>query len=282
QFNSSGVLTDSTGKLNVQALGANGQLTDLTQGTLENNPAKASTAISLEGNLSTATGSTNQISTITVYDANGGSHTLTATFTQSATAGTWTVAILDGTTPVQSGGSFVFTNGAISATDSFNFTYSPAGAPAMNLSLSLAATSTSNANAAQLSVKTVDGNAAGSVTNVAFNQNGTMVLNYSNGQTANGPTVALANFASTADLHEAGSGNNAFTVANNSEAQLGTAGSASAWGSITSDAIEASNVDLSTEFSEIIITQRGYQAASELISTANQMIQNLLEMKGQG
>ena len=284
QFNSSGVLTDSTGKYDVQALGTNGQLTNLSQSGLENNPAKASTSITLTGNISTATGASNQISTITVYDANGGTHTLTATFTQSATAGTWTVAIQDGTTTVASGGSFVFSSGAISSaagSDGFAFTYSPTGAPAMSLNLKLDPNSTSNANTASLSVQTVDGNGAGTVTNASFNQSGTLVLNYSNGQTANGPTVALANFASTADLKEDGTGNNAFTVANNSEAQLGTAGTSSAWGSITSNAIEASNVDLSTEFSEIIITQRGYQAASEIVSTANQMLQNLLEMKGQ-
>jgi flagellar hook protein FlgE len=50
--------------------------------------------------------------------------------------------------------------------------------------------------------------------------------------------------------------------------------------SIDGGALEGSNVDLSKEFSAIIITQRGYQASSELISTANQMLDTLLHMKG--
>jgi flagellar hook protein FlgE len=77
-------------------------------------------------------------------------------------------------------------------------------------------------------------------------------------------------------------GANAFAAVNPGSALLGTGGATSAFGSIQAGAIEASNVDLSTEFSQIITTQRGYQAASELVSTANQMMQDVLQMKGQG
>lgn len=49
---------------------------------------------------------------------------------------------------------------------------------------------------------------------------------------------------------------------------------------VSGGALEGSNVDLSKEFSAIIVTQRGYQAASELISTANQMLETLMRMKG--
>ncbi len=290
-FNSSGILVDSTGKLYVQALGTNGQLTNLTQAGLENNPPQASTTITLDGNLS-STSATVASGTITVYDATGGTHTLTATFTDSTTTpGTWSVSITDvNGNVVATGGSFVFTNGVLSSTsadNSFAFTYSPTGVAAMNLTLKLDPDNTtsiasSSSSTTALQVESVDGNAGGTVTNASFNSDGTLVMTYSNGQTTNGPTVALANFASTANLSVYGTGNNTFVAPNNNEAQLGTAGSNSAWGTITSGSIEASNVDLSTEFSEIIITQRGYQAASELVSTANQMMQNVLDMKGQG
>ena len=285
QFNSSGVLVDSTGKFDVQALTAGGGLTNLTQSGLENSLPQASTSITMSGNLSSAA-SPDTVNTINVIDANGGTHALTATFTDSTTSpGTWSVSIADANGTVSSGGSFTFVNGTISTTtanDSYSFTYSPAGVPPMKLTLTLAPGTTSSASTSSLSPQTIDGYVGGTVTNATFNQNGTLVLTYSNGQTVNGPNVALANFASTANLRESGSGNNAFVTPDNGEAQLGVAGNTSAWGNITAGSIEASNVDLSTEFSNIIITQRGYQAASEIVSTANQMMQNVLDMKGQG
>ena len=287
-FNSSGELVDSTGKLHVQALSSSGQLTDLTQAGLQINAPKATTTITLDGNMP-SNSATVAAGSITIFDSNGATHTLNATFTDSTTSpGTWSVSITDSAgNAVASGGSFVFTNGNLSASgnNSFAFTYTPTGASALNLTLKLdpaTTTSIASTSASTLQVESVDGNTGGTVTNASFNSNGTLVLTYSNQKTANGPTVALANFSSNADLHVYGAGNNTFVVANNNEAQLGTAGSNSAWGTITAGSIEASNVDLSTEFSKIIITQRGYQAASELVSTANQMMQNVLGMKGQG
>ncbi|PRC93917.1 flagellar hook-basal body complex protein [Solimicrobium silvestre] len=283
QFNSSGVLVDSTGNFDVQALDSSGKLANLTQSGLQNSLPKASSTITLAGNLSTTT-SPDVVSSINVTDAAGGTHTLTATFTNSTkTPGTWTVSLADANGTVSSGGSFVFTNGTLTTTggaNSYAFTYSPAGVPAMNLTLTLDPSSTYLASSSTLGVESVDGYAAGTVTNATFNQSGTLVLSYSNGQTVNGPNVALANFSSTANLQHAG--NNAFITSNNGDAQLGIAGNTSAWGTINSGSIQASNVDLSTEFSNIIITQRGYQAASEIVSTANQMMQNVLDMKGQG
>lgn len=284
QFNSSGVLVDSTGNFDVQALNSEGQLVNLTQAGLENSLPSASKTITLSGNLSTTT-SPDTVSSINVIDADGGTHALTATFTDSTTTpGTWSVSIADGNGTVTSGGSFVFTNGTLTTTGGANtyaFTYSPAGVPAMKLSLTLDPSSTNLASSSTLAVESVDGYAGGTVTNSTFNQNGTLELTYSNGQTANGPNVALANFSSTSNLSPSTANNNAFVTPNNNEAQLGTAGNTSAWGTITAGSIQASNVDLSTEFSNIIITQRGYQAASEIVSTANQMIQNVLDMKGQ-
>jgi len=282
QFDNKGYLVDSTGTTRVQALTGSGTLQDLTINGLQNSMPKASSTITLSGNLS-STGTTPVVqNAIKVIDAAGGSHTLTATFTNSTTSpGTWTVAVTDGSTPVGSG-TITFSNGTLVAgKNTVSLTYSPAGVPAIPLTLTMDMnTTTYLAQASSLSIETVDGYGAGTISNESFDQTGTLILTYTNGQTVNGPVVALANFNSTQSLQHAG--NNAFVTANNSDAQLGTAGATSAWGTITSGAIEGSNVNLSTEFSNIIITQRGYQAASELISTANQMMQDVLSMKGQG
>jgi flagellar hook protein FlgE len=51
---------------------------------------------------------------------------------------------------------------------------------------------------------------------------------------------------------------------------------------VVPQSLELSNVDLTTEFSQLILMQRGYQAASQVISTANDMMQELLQMRGRG
>jgi flagellar hook protein FlgE len=51
-------------------------------------------------------------------------------------------------------------------------------------------------------------------------------------------------------------------------------------GTIKSQSVEASNVDLSQEFGQLILYQRGYQASSQVISVANEMIQQLFELRG--
>ena len=51
-------------------------------------------------------------------------------------------------------------------------------------------------------------------------------------------------------------------------------------GKVVSKQVEGSNVDLSAEFSDLIVMQRGYQASSRIVSTANEMLQDLFDMKG--
>ena len=52
------------------------------------------------------------------------------------------------------------------------------------------------------------------------------------------------------------------------------------FGAVKSGVIEISNVDLSQEFSDLVVMQRGYQASSQIISTANEMLQELFAMRG--
>ena len=63
------------------------------------------------------------------------------------------------------------------------------------------------------------------------------------------------------------------------QAFQGVAGEGS-FGSLRSGTVEISNVDLSQEFSDLVIMQRGYQASSQVISTANEMLQELFRMTG--
>lgn len=88
--------------------------------------------------------------------------------------------------------------------------------------------------------------------------------------------ITLASFVNPAGLEKAGG--NTYIVSNNSgSATVGTAGD-SGFGTIKQSYLEASNVDLATEFTEMIITSRAYQANSKTITTSDEMLQYLLNM----
>ena len=73
-------------------------------------------------------------------------------------------------------------------------------------------------------------------------------------------------------------GGNLLRMAAGDKPVLGT-GQNGVFGAIAGGQIEASNVDLTAQFSELIVTQRGYQASSQVISTANEMLQQLFDIR---
>src|SRR5262249_27537572 len=118
-------------------------------------------------------------------------------------------------------------------------------------------------------VSSTDGYASGELTGATFDADGTLNLKYSNGQTTKGASLALARFTSIDNVRSAG--DNTFEAVDPSTWEVGTAGKG-AFGAIKSGVVEISNVDLSSEFSDLVIMQRGYQASSQVVSTANEML----------
>ncbi len=280
KFDTDGFLVSGITGQRVQALNEKGVLQDISLEGLRTSPASASSTITLSGTLSTADAS-KTVGGITVTDGAGGAHTLSVEFTNNTatTPGSWLVTIMDGTTTVATG-EIRYDNGLLDpAFSTVSFTYSPTGVAAMPMSLTIDASSTSAASGAStLAVSSIDGNGVGEMTGATFDSSGHLVISYSNGQTDESQTLALAMFNSTDDL-QAVDGNN-FKSTNPQAVTLGVAKAGTT--TIDGASLEGSNVDLSKEFSKIIITQRGYQASSELISTANEMLQTLIQMKGQG
>jgi flagellar hook protein FlgE len=89
--------------------------------------------------------------------------------------------------------------------------------------------------------------------------------------------VAIANFNNPGGLTK--TGDSLFTQsANSGEAQIGASGTGGR-GSLNPGSLEMSNVDLAQEFSNMIITQRGFQANSKIISTTDEMLQELANLK---
>jgi flagellar hook protein FlgE len=122
-----------------------------------------------------------------------------------------------------------------------------------------------------------DGYASGTLENVVVDNSGLITGVYSNGEKRELGKVALASFKNPAGLIAAGY--NLFKTSNNSGlADLGSAGTGSR-GTISPGTLEMSNVDLSEEFVDMISTQRGFQANSRIISTSDEMLQELTNMK---
>ena len=126
--------------------------------------------------------------------------------------------------------------------------------------------------------ETKDGNTAGSMTGYSIDANGIIRGTYSNGETKTLWQIPLANFRNPAGLEKYG--NNLYKETSNSSEFDGIGSEVSALGSkLQSGALEMSNVDLAYEFSEMITTQRGFQANSRIITTSDEMIQELVNLK---
>lgn len=122
-----------------------------------------------------------------------------------------------------------------------------------------------------------DGYAQGNLETALFNPAGEIVGSYTNGEVRTLGQIALATFVNNQGLMKVGDSMFAAT-GNSGQATVGKPQTGSR-GDISAGMLENSNVDLSTELVDMITTQRGYQANSKIISTSDEMIQELLNMK---
>ena len=140
------------------------------------------------------------------------------------------------------------------------------------LKINFAAVNTAQFTTSGIQVEEVDGRATGQLTSFAFNEDGTLVLTYSNEDEVKDGRVAMALFTNTSALQRAGDA--LFTLDDTNDRVLGS-GTDGAFGKLVHKSIERSNVELSREFAEIIIVQRGFQAASQVLNATNELIQEL-------
>lgn len=125
--------------------------------------------------------------------------------------------------------------------------------------------------------ETADGYAAGTMQSASLDSTGTLVASYSNGQKQNISQVAMARFSNPEGLTKEGGSN--YVVSNNSGTpEMGTANTGGR-GAITGSSLEMSNVDLSQELTNMIIMERGFQSNSKIITTSDEMMQDLNNLK---
>ena len=254
-------------------------------------PATATSNVGLTTTLdaSAATG-TSFSSPVTVYDSLGTSHAASVTYTKTS-ASTWdysvTLPSADATgTPVNNTGTLTFdasgklvspaanvagvtfpgmVDGAKDLTFNFNL-YNAAGG----------ATTTQTAGSSNTSATTQDGFAAGSYQGFSVDDGGIVSATFSNGQTTQVGQVAVATVANQDGL--ARSGGNDYTVTQASgAASVGVAG-VNGRATIEDSALEESNVDISTEFSDLIVAQRAFEANSKTVTTFDTVVQDAIGM----
>ena len=279
QFDTDGFLVSATSGLRAHGLDETGRLVDISLEGLRSNPAKATTSVKFTGNLSSAAAADIVLNSVTLIDAVGGTHDIKLTFKNNGatTPGNWTVTATEGSTTLGTG-TLQFNNGAVVAGSSkISFTYAPSGVEPFPIELDFSADVTSSAGATTVAVDEQDGFITGALTKVTFDEEGRMIANYSNGETVEGIHLALARFNSNQDIVPLGGSE--FGSASMNAMHIGRAKTQS-FGTLASGVIEGANVDLAEEFSNLIVMQRGYQASSHVISTANDMIQELFDMKG--
>ena len=121
-----------------------------------------------------------------------------------------------------------------------------------------------------------NGNSAGTLKSVSIDSSGVITGTYTNGLKQAEGQVAIAQFNNAAGLTKSGS--SLYSESNNS----GTANikSASDLGvTITPSALEMSNVDMASELTDMIVTQRGYQSNSKIITVSDELLETLINMK---
>lgn len=293
-------LDPTTGQVNTSS--AVGNITIPTGTTL---PAVATSTLSISANLDAADAPGTAFTVpVTLYDSLGGSHQLSLTMTKDPTVpNQWDLTLASTDPTIQSGSNLTsllstttltFVNGALSPSTpaaisikGLNYTTAsgipnqptitwspwttaPSGSPATGGVSGLTQYSQTSA----VSAVTQNGVPPGTLSNVQIANGGEVMATFTNGSQLQIGQIAVAGVQNPDSL--VGIGNNEFTAGATTvttPAGLPQAGGA---GQIVGESLESSNVDIATEFTDLITYQSGYQAASRVITTQDQMIQQLM------
>lgn len=289
KFDDDGFLVSRSTNDKVMAYDEHGAMVEVSLEGLRSNPGKATSSVTFMGNLYRTDDHTGTFSltSVTVRDAAGAEHVLSISFEEQTSLlpdqNVWKVKVMSGSTEVGSGELIFDLIGNVKDAEAAKITVNFApqeGATPQPIVLDFSSDVQCYAGTTSLSTlraSAIDGYAHGDLTGTSFDDAGTLKLTYSNGQTVDGVKLALARFDSPDNIRAAG--DNYFEPVDGSTWQTGTARSG-AFGTLQSGVVEISNVDLSSEFSDLVIMQRGYQAASQVVSTANEMLQELFSLKG--
>lgn len=281
-----GKMADATG-----AIPGGTRLEDLLINQDLKSLAQASTYVEYAGNLnsSAAVGDTAE-SSASVYDSLGNRITLKLTFTKTAdNAWNWSATIPDPSPATTwsnvGGGTLSYDSlGRLQSATGTTISFTPAGG-ASPLTLDLRfGTETSpgvfngisqSSGSSSISRRNYDGHASGTLTGVEFDTTGKILGTFSNGIVQTLGQVMLAEFNNFAGLERMGDSLYQLS-ANSGIPAILEPGEVS---EISPGSLEQSNVDLADEFTKMIMAQRGFQASARVITTSDDMLQELVNLK---
>lgn len=280
---------------------ADAPLTALTAPLGEFAPPIATSEVTFRMNLSAKDAVNSQFhAPVQIFDSKGVAHTLDLIYTKTGNGAYTVTATVDGNAAqlIADGGAagasanLTFdANGQLTAPDTLAIVPDQAqlnGATLPNIDIGLYSTNpdgsqgpslvTNYDSTSAVAATEQNGFAAGVLSGLAFGSDGdgTLIAVYTNGQTRTVGQVAIATFNSQEGLRRLGDNLHAETIASGSPS-LGRAG-AGGRGQVIGGVLEQSNVDIATEFTDLIVAQRGFQANSRVITTINQTLQDVIQI----
>ena len=219
--------------------------------------------------------------TTAIYDSLGNQLNATFYFIKTATPNQWQVAMTIDGAQVGAPQALQFTNAGVQSVPVGGNVVFPAFTPAtgaqpLNLTFDFSKTTQYGANFGVNAI-TQDGYATGQLSNVAIDNTGVVSVVFSNGRSTQLGQLAIGNFPNPQGLRQLGDTSWSETFASGNVV-LGQAASAG-FGQIQSGALEQSNVDLTTQLVQMITAQRGFQANAQMITTADQITQTIINIR---
>lgn len=280
EVNKDGFIVLAGTEYRLATLDGSGRAVSLTIDAYRTSQPEKTTAVKFADNLS-STATSFGLSDVKVYDALGGVHNWQVQFTHDDTmaSGEWAVKVTDDKNVVIGTQTLKFNAGIVDPTTSKLTFDDSANGLSVVLDFSENVTNFSSGQVSTLRTASVDGHAVGTISSVTINADGELELGYSNEKKKQLGAVAIADFRDPQSLQER-SGGLYFDRGDSGRELLASA--SEKVGKVISRRLEASNVDLAKQFGDLITIQRGYQASSQIISVANDMIQQLFGIRGQG
>ncbi len=255
-------------------------------------PPSQTTTVSLTGNLnSSGSTGTSRDTSITIYDVKGAPHSLLMSFTKTANADEYTLDVKVDNLAVGTQQIISFNNdGSINTPTNVTMAFGDintalTGTPFQkDLKIQLADPANAIGGLTQYSAPSSataleqNGYEPGNIIDMSVDQGGKLLGSFTNGQSEVLGQIAIAKFVNPAALVR--TGNNFLVESPNSGlANVGTAGDIFPSTKIVGGALEQSNVDMTVEFTEMISTQRAFEAASRTITVSDTMLAELNQLK---
>jgi flagellar hook protein FlgE len=284
-FDENQILIDKNTGFKVAGVDSNGQLKEISLADYQAISPTASTKVTFSGNLSPEDDA-HQIGNVKFINSLGEEVELNFHFTNEKALfpNQWKVEILNSAGEVLHTDSLIF--GADGTPEvgsgSFNFSLPDSSGNSNSVLVELgrkgdfsAITHTNSTGTnSNVAVTNTDGRGIGSLLSRSFNENGEISLRYSNGDELTPMKLAMVDFHNLQDLEL--KGGTIFKSRDSAERIIGAAGDGR-FSALATKSIEMSNVDLSQEFADMLVIQRGYQASSRILNVSNQMLEQLYE-----